>query len=202
LAVQVGGGQPARVVEVVLELVLELVLDDEDDEDDAAVVEVVDERDVVVVAPIQLTARVKLEANGQPELHAAPAGQHVRLEPVPHGVVLAGQPQKERDESMQATPLLQHACPHGVVPFGQQHPVAGDEHVSPFWQHPLPQAGPPSGQVTAALRNGRSSVAPAVATNVAPTSFNAPRREVGAAIARLRSSNPSLTAPPPNSGQR
>ena len=64
-------------------------------------------------------------------LHAVPAAQHVRLAPLPHGVVPAGQPQMPLAASAQATPFLQQALPHGVVPAGQQHPVVASEHVSP-----------------------------------------------------------------------
>jgi hypothetical protein len=42
-------------------------------------------------------------------------------------------------------PALQHALPHGVVPDGQQHVVAGSEQVSFFAQHPVPQTGAPAG---------------------------------------------------------
>ena len=185
MAEHVGGGHPTRVVVVVLELVLDDELDDEDEELVAAVVEVVAAL-VVVVAPTHAVARLKLAAVGQLGPHAWPAGQQVRFVPEPHGVVRAGHPQKARERSMQVTPLLQQACPHGVVPAGQQQPLAGSEQVWPLAQHPVPHACAPAGHVTALPRNGRRRVAPAVAASVTPRSFNAPRLEVGAAMARLR----------------
>jgi len=150
----------------------------------------------LVVPLTQAAAVASDEAKGQPAPHACPAGQQVREAPLPHGVVPAGHPHSPADLSWQATPLLQQLVPQGVVPFGQQHDVAGSVHVPPFGQHPCPQAWLPAGQVTAPLRNGRRSVAAVAAAAVAPMSFSAPRRDVGRAMLRDRSSNRSFTSPP------
>ena len=80
-------------------LVDELVLVD-DDEVEAIVVLVVE-----VVPLTQADAVPYDDARGQPEPHACPAGQHVRLAPLPQGVVPAGQPHSPRLASMQAMPL-------------------------------------------------------------------------------------------------
>jgi hypothetical protein len=149
--------------------------------------------DVVVVAPTQEDARLKLEAKGQVELHAWPAGQQVSAVPLPQGVLPLGQPQKFWAWSAHGTPALQQDVPHGVVPAGQQQDVTGCEQVWPLAQQPLPQACAPAGQVTAVPRKGRSMVTPAAAAIVAATTLSAPRRDVGAAMARVRSSNRSLT---------
>ena len=63
------------------------------------------------------------EGGGQPDVHAVPAGQQVGLVLVPHGVVPAWHPQVVVAASRHATPLVQQPSPHGVLPFGQQHPV-------------------------------------------------------------------------------
>jgi hypothetical protein len=63
------------------------------------------------------------------------------LVPLPHGVVPAGQPQKEAPASMHATPLLQQFWPQGVVPLGQQQARDGLVHVSPRLQQADPQGG-------------------------------------------------------------
>jgi hypothetical protein len=65
---------------------------------------------------------------------------------------------------MQATPLVQHFVPHGVVPFGQQHLLAGSVQVSPLWQQPLPHVGAPASQVVALARDDLNTVAVAAAT--------------------------------------
>jgi hypothetical protein len=116
--------------------------------------------------------------------------QHVRLAPLPHGVVPDGHPHVLDAASVQATPFVQHVVPHGVVPAGQQQTVFGSEHVWPFWQQPLPHAGAPAGQPTVASpRNGRSTVAAVAAAAAVTIPFNSVRREFGTAIARARSSN-------------
>jgi hypothetical protein len=74
----------------------------------------------------------KLFGVGHPLLHAAPGGQHVRFEPLPHGVVPGGHPQNPVAWFWQATPLAQHAGPQGVWPGSQQQPVCG--HVVPGQQ--------------------------------------------------------------------
>jgi hypothetical protein len=173
------------VVEVVDDEVDEDVLDDVD--------ELVDEDVVVVVALMQAAELLSDDGEGHPVEHAAPAGQHVRLTPLPHGVVPDGHPQKLCAAEMQATPLLQHLVPHGVWPFSQQHPD-GSEHVPPLGQQPSPHAGEPAGQVTAPPRRGRKIVAATAATPLAPRTLSAPRREVEPAIARDSSSNDRFTA--------
>lgn len=95
-----------------------------------------------------------------------------------------------------AMPLAQHMRPHGVVFVGQQHEFAGSVHTPPDRQHPCPHTAEPDGQVTAALWNGRRTAAPAAATAVAPSSFNAPRRDVDPAIAFDSPSNRSVIARP------
>ena len=134
-------------------------------------------------------------ADRHPGPHAWPAGQHVREAPLPQGVVPAGHPQRPRLASTQAMPLWQQLVPQGVTPLGQQHDDAGSVQVPPFGQQPCPQTGLPAGQVTAPPWNGRRTTAPAAARAVAPSSLSAPRREVGPAIARERSSKRSLTQP-------
>jgi hypothetical protein len=96
-------------------------------------------------SPWQIPATVLFDGGGQPELHAAPAGQHLRLAPLPQGVVLGGHPQMPLARSRQATPDAQQAVPQGVDPFGQQQPPPGSEHVSPALQQKLPQVCPPAG---------------------------------------------------------
>ena len=61
--------------------------------------------EVDVVPLTHADAVLNDDADGQPERHAWPAGQQVRLAPVPHGVVPAGQPHSPLVRSMQATPL-------------------------------------------------------------------------------------------------
>ena len=131
--------------------------------------------------------------------HAVPAGQHVGLVVVPHGVVPAGQPHTSREASRQATPLSQQCPPHGVVPGGQQHALAGprsagveDEHVYFFGQQALPQTWRPSGQVTAvAAPSGLSTAAPTAAAAAAPNTLRAWRLLEVFAIARVRRSKDS-----------
>jgi hypothetical protein len=177
------------VVDVdVLVLVLVLV---EDDEVVGAVVAVVE-----VVPLVQAALRAKVEADGHEPLHAWPAAQHVRFTPLPHGVLPAGQPQNPLALSMQGTPELQHEVPHGVVPEGQQQDVAVSEQAAPLPQHPWPHVAVPAGQVTAPPRKGRRRMAPAAAAAPAPSTFSAPRREVGWAKARERLSNRSVMASP------
>jgi hypothetical protein len=174
---------------VVVELV-ELDDEEDDEEDD-------DDEDDELVTPPHVVPLAMLEASGQPGEHAAPAGQQRRpLALEPHGVVPAGHPQNEVAMLTQATPLLQHDRPQGVVPAGQQQTVAGSLHVSRLAQHPLPHAGAPAGQTTALPRNGRSTTPPAMAAIDAPRTLSAPRRDEGAAIARVNSSNVSPMAPP------
>jgi hypothetical protein len=69
------------------------------------VVEVVDEVVVDVVPLTQVAAVANDVAGGQPDAHAWPAAQQVRLAPLPHGVLPAGHPHRPRLASMQATPL-------------------------------------------------------------------------------------------------
>ncbi|MCU1449379.1 MAG: hypothetical protein JWP02_1549 [Acidimicrobiales bacterium] len=178
----------ATVVDVVLD---EDVLDDDELDDDEL-------DDEVVVALTQTVDAARVEAEGQPEPHVWPAGQQVRLAPLPHGVVPAGHPQRPCDADWHATPALQQRGPHGVVPLGQQHELDGSEQVPPFGQHPWPQATDPAGQVTAsALLKGRKKAAAAAAAPVAPSTFKAPRREVGAAMARDSSSKDRFISLPP-----
>jgi hypothetical protein len=152
-----------------------------------------DDEDVDVVPLVQVVSRENDDAGGHELLHAWPAGQHVRFTPLPHGVVPAGQPQNDWEASAQGTPLLQHDPPHGVVPLGQQQEEAGSEHLPPDGQHPAPHTWLPAGHVTAAPRKGRSRVAPTAAAPAPASSFSAPRRELGCAMARERLSKPSLT---------
>jgi hypothetical protein len=147
---------------------------------------------VEVVPLVQAALRVKVDADGQDPLQAWPAAQQVRLVPLPHGVLPAGQPQKPRLWSMHGTPALQHEVPHGVVPDGQQQEVVGSEQMPPRGQQPCPHVAAPDGHVTAAPLNGRRSVAAAAAAPAAPSTLRAPRRDVGRAILRDRSSNGSL----------
>jgi hypothetical protein len=87
----------------------------------------------------------RLQADTQPPLpQELPLGQHVRLAPLPQGVRPAGHPQTPLVRSAQATPDLQHTAPHGVVPAGQQNPMAGSEQVPV--QQPEPQLVWPEGQ--------------------------------------------------------
>ncbi|GEM_PF-4733572 len=184
-------GQTPTVVDVVEVLVLvdvlvdvlELVLV-------AAVVDVLDE--VVVVAGVHTEAVPNDCAVGHPGEHACPVGQQVVLAPLPHGVVLAGQPQTPLEASRQAMPVAQQFGPHGVVPFGQQHSNEAFEQVPPLGQQPEPHTGLPVGHVTAPPWNGRRTTAPAAASALAPMTFRAPRRDVGRAIALDRSSNRSV----------
>ena len=81
------------------------------------------------VGPMHAVLWLKVMAEGQPGWHATPAGQQVNAVPLPHGVVLDGQPQKLSEALIHATPVLQHRCPHGVVPAGQQQEVLGSEQV-------------------------------------------------------------------------
>jgi hypothetical protein len=159
---------------------------------DAVVVDVVVLELVVVVAETHTEAVPNEAAVGHPPVHACPAGQHVRLAPLPQGVVRGGQPQSPLEASMQATPVAQQFGPHGVVAFGQQHSNDGFEQVPPLGQQPVPQTGLPVGQVTAPPWKGRSTTAPAAARAVAPITFSAPRREVGLAIDLVRSSKRSV----------
>jgi hypothetical protein len=131
-------------------------------------------------------------------LHAAPAGQQRRLEPLPHGVVPLGQPHRPCAASIQATPLSQQRGPHGVVPAGQQHDVDGWEHDWRAWQQPFPHTDAPAGQVTAPPLKGRRIVVATAAAAAAPSTLSAPRRPVGRAIDRVSSSKPLPTgaAPP------
>jgi hypothetical protein len=134
---------------------------------------------------------------GQPEPHATPALQQVRLAALPQGVVPAGQPQMPWVASAHAIPELQQLLPQGVVPFGQQHPAPLLlVHVAPAGQHPCPQTAWPAPHVTASPRNGRRTAAAAAATPVMPSTFSAPRRLVGRAMARDRSSKDRFTCPP------
>jgi hypothetical protein len=50
---------------------------------------------------------------------------------------------------MHAIPFEQQVLPHGVVPEGQQQPVAGLEQLSPFWQQTDPQVEVPAGHPAA-----------------------------------------------------
>jgi hypothetical protein len=187
------GGQTFEVVLVVDE---ELLLDDDDDDEeevDAAVVAVVDGDDDVVVAATHAVAVLRLDAGGQPEPHTCPAAQQVSEEPLPHGVVPDGQPHRPWLRSTHATPRVQHAGPHGVAPAGQQHDVDGSEHVCPLAQQPVPHDGAPAGHVAALPRNGWSNVAAPAAPAAARITFNAPRRDRGAAMARDSSSKCSFT---------
>jgi hypothetical protein len=159
---------------------------------------VVVEADVDVVPLTQAALRAKLLADGQDPPHACPAAQHVRLTPVPQGVLPAGHPQKLAALSMHATPALQHFVPHGVVPLGQQHDVVGSEQAPPAGQHPWPHVAVPDGHVAAPPRNGRRRVAAAAAAAAAPSTLRAPRREVGSAIARDKPSNRSLMVGSPS----
>jgi TetR/AcrR family transcriptional regulator, regulator of mycofactocin system len=153
------------------------------------------ELDVVVVALTHTVEEASDDATGHPGPHATPALQQVRLAPLPHGVVPAGQPQRLWETDWHATPALQHLLPQGVVPLGQQHELAGSVHVPPLTQQPWPQTGEPAGQVTAPPRNGRKKAAAAAAAPVAPRTFSAPRLLVGWAIARDRSSKDRFTWP-------
>jgi hypothetical protein len=94
----------------------------------------------------QYPGTVLLEGGAQPEVQAVPAGQHVRLAPLPHGVVPLGQPQMLLARSTQATPFAQQETPQGVEPFGQQQPPGGCEHVSPVLQQYSPHVAAPDGQ--------------------------------------------------------
>jgi hypothetical protein len=77
--------------------VVELVVDDEVDDD---------EEDEVDVVPLtQAVAVPSVDASGHPEPHACPALQHLRLVPLPQGVVPAGHPHRPRLALMHATPL-------------------------------------------------------------------------------------------------
>jgi hypothetical protein len=87
-----------QVVVVVVELLVDVLV--EDDEVVAIVVVVVD-----VVPLTHADAVPNDEAARQPGPHACPAAQQVRLAPLPHGVVPAGQPHRPWVVSMQATPV-------------------------------------------------------------------------------------------------
>jgi hypothetical protein len=169
-----------QVIVVVVELLLLLV-------------ELLELAEVDVVALTQALPVPSDDAGAHPGLQACPAGQHLRLAPLPHGVVPAGHPHRPWFRFTHATPEAQQLVPHGVVPFGQQQDVAALVHVPPAGQHPSPHTGLPAGHVTAAPRNGRRRAAPAAAAAVAPSTLSAPRRDVRCAIAFATSSNRSLT---------
>src|SRR4051794_16534045 len=76
------------VVEVLVEV--DVDVDVEVDVDVDVDVEVDVDVDVDDVDGVHTELRVKLAADGQPELHACPAGQHVSAVPVPQGVVRGG----------------------------------------------------------------------------------------------------------------
>jgi hypothetical protein len=167
----------------------ELLLEDEELLEDGGEDVVVD---VAHVVPVFM-----LEANGHPGAQAVPPGQHVNEDPLPQGVVPAGQPHRPRVASWQAMPLLQQRGPHGVAPDGQQHWVAGSEHVCrAAGQQPFPHGVIPDAHVTAPAPRGLNTLAVAAARAVTPMSLSAPRREVAPAIARDSSSNCSLISAP------
>jgi hypothetical protein len=94
--------------------VVELVVDDEDDDDDDELDDDEldddelddDEEDEVDVVPLtQAVAVPSVDASGHAEPHACPALQHLRLVPLPQGVVPAGHPHRPRLALMHATPL-------------------------------------------------------------------------------------------------
>ena len=118
------------------------------------------------------------------------------MTPLPQGVVPAGHPQIPCDADWHAMPEVQHLSPQGVVPLGQQQEVAAFVHVPPEGQHPCPHTEVPAGQLTALPRKGRSKTAPTAAAAPPPRTLRARRREVGSAIARDRSSKPSIGTPP------
>src|SRR6266480_1730631 len=94
-------------------------------------------------------------------------------------------------------PLLQQRGPQGVVPDGQQHCVAGSEHVCfVAGQHPVPHGVTSAAHVTAPAPKGLKITAVAPAMAAAPSSLSAPRRDVEPAIARDSSSNWSLISAP------
>jgi hypothetical protein len=152
---------------------------------------------VEVVAELHVVPVASVDANGQPGLHAWPDGQHLRLDPDPHGVVPDGHPHRPWARLMHATPLLQQLGPHGVRPLAQQQPVEACEHAPPAGQHASPHTGWPAGQVTAAPpRKGLSTVAAAAAAAAAPSTLSALRRDVEAAIVRASPSNRSAMSSP------
>lgn len=95
---------------------------------------------------------------GQPDAHAWPAPQQVRLRALPQGVVPFWQPQMLLAGSRHTTPAAQHDWPHGVDPLGQQQPPDGSAHVSPFLQQKLPQVDPPGGHPQAPVEGFRQTV--------------------------------------------
>jgi hypothetical protein len=148
---------------------------------------------VVVVVPLTHVWETLDEGGEQPGWQATPAGQQVRPAPRSHGVVPLWQPQVLEPADTHATPVAQHLVPHGVVPLGQQHELAGSVQMPPLGQHPCPHTCDPVGQVTAPPRKGLKMAAAAAAAPVAPRTFSAPRRLVGRAMARDRSSNDRFT---------
>jgi hypothetical protein len=98
--------------------------------------------DAAVVVVVPLTQAVPVpsdDANGHRDEHAWPAAQHLRLAPVPQGVVPDGHPHRPLLALTHATPLWQQFVPHGVVPFAQQHDVEAFTQMPPWGQHPAPQ---------------------------------------------------------------
>jgi len=179
--------------------VLEVLLDDDELDDDELDDDELDDDELVEVVALTHTVEVdvaKLDASGQFALQACPDGQHRRLDPDPQAAVPAGQPHRLWAADAHATPLLQQRVPHAPLPAGQQHDVDGFVQKPPWGQHPSPQAALPAGHVTAPPRNGRNKEAPTAASPAAPSTLSAPRRLVGSAIARDRSSKDPLTGPP------
>lgn len=126
--------------------------------------------------------------------HAVPAGQHVSDVSLPHGVVPDGHPHTLCAAFTHAIPFAQHEKPHGVAPLGQQHCFDASAHVSPAWQQVAPHAGAPAGHESAAARNGLTIVARVALVIAAPMTLRTLRRVGAPAIARVRSSNPSMAA--------
>jgi hypothetical protein len=132
--------------------------------------------------------------------HAAPAGQQVILEPLPHGLLPAAHPQRPRLRSRQATPALQQFGPHAVVPAGQQQDLPEPiwEQVVPDGQQKFPQRGPPPGQnpeAAVAAPNGFRTAAPTAAAAAVPKALRAWRRvDVVARVWVSRSKDPTLVA--------
>ena len=157
-----------------------------------------------------------------PEEQLCPAEQQLRAEPVPHGVLPAGQPQKPTVLSTHGTPAGQHPLPQGVVPVGQQQEVAGSvqvplqqpvpqrvwpaahphvlvlalAHATPAGQHVVPHVVWPAAHA-ASPRNGLRATAATAPTTLPPIIFSARRLGVGCASSRVSSSKPTLHHPPP-----
>jgi hypothetical protein len=109
----------------------------------------------------------------------------------PHGVVPASQQQPAAPDVKVQVPEQQLDA-HCVVPAGQPHvPAEASRQATPAAQQFGPHGVSPALHVASA-RNGFSTTAATPAAAAAPSIFRAPRRGMGSAIDRERSSNRPL----------